>query len=153
MLTAILTDVHANLEALSACLGRARRQGADKFAFLGDFVGYGADPAPMVDIIRRFVDRGVISVRGNHDEAVAQNLRPMNADAQNAIEWTRGRVNPEQLAFLAALPLTAEEDGLLYVHANAWDPGRWEYVHGRYDAGPNARSRAIILDENGFESC
>lgn len=141
MLTALLTDVHANLEALSACLDHARRRGAERFAFLGDLVGYGADPAPVVDIIKGLVERGAIAVLGNHDQAVAQPARRvMNADAQKVVEWTRAHLDAGQLAFLAALPLTAEEGAHLYVHANAWDPGRWEYVHGRYDAGQSLRA-------------
>jgi diadenosine tetraphosphatase ApaH/serine/threonine PP2A family protein phosphatase len=141
MLTALLTDVHANLEALSACLDHARHQGAEKYAFLGDFVGYGADPGPVVNIIRGFVERGAIAVVGNHDQAVTPGARlTMNADAQKVIEWTRSHLDAAQLAFLAALPLTAEEADRLYVHANAWDPGRWEYVRGRYDAGQSLRA-------------
>jgi diadenosine tetraphosphatase ApaH/serine/threonine PP2A family protein phosphatase len=146
MLTALLTDVHANLDALSACLDHARRQGVEKYAFLGDLVGYGADPAPVVDIIRGLVDRGSIAVLGNHDQAVAQILPPtMNADAQKVIEWTRAQLDVEQLAFLGALPLTAEEDDRLYVHANAWNPGHWEYIHNRYDAGQSLRATRCRL--------
>ena len=108
MLTALLTDVHANLEALSACLDHARRRGAERFAFLGDLVGYGADPAPVVYIIKGLVERGAIAVLGNHDQAVAQPARRvMNADAQTVVEWTRAHIDAGQLAFLAALPLTA----------------------------------------------
>src|SRR5450755_2190787 len=52
MLTALLTDIHANLEALSACLDHARRMRVERYAFLGDLVGYGADPGPVVDVVR-----------------------------------------------------------------------------------------------------
>jgi diadenosine tetraphosphatase ApaH/serine/threonine PP2A family protein phosphatase len=146
MLTALLTDVHANLEALSACIEHAERQGADRYAFLGDLVGYGADPAPVVDIVQGLVKHGAIAVLGNHDQAVAQTARrTMNAEAQKVIQWTRAQLDLSQLAFLAALPLTAEDSGHLYVHANAWDPGRWEYVHGRYDAGQSLRATRCRL--------
>jgi diadenosine tetraphosphatase ApaH/serine/threonine PP2A family protein phosphatase len=141
MLTALLTDIHANLEALSACIDHARRLGADRYAFLGDLVGYGADPGPVVDVVRTSVAHGAIAVLGNHDQAVAQKMRvPMNPDARKVIEWTRGQLNAVQLAFLGGLPLVAEENNHLYVHANAWDPGRWEYIHGRYDAGRSLRA-------------
>ncbi len=53
MRTALLADVHSNLEALQACLAHARREGTDRFAFLGDLVGYGADPLACLDIDRR----------------------------------------------------------------------------------------------------
>ena len=49
MLIALLSDIHANLEALDACLRHARERGAERYAFLGDFVGYGADAAGVVE--------------------------------------------------------------------------------------------------------
>jgi hypothetical protein len=58
MLTALLTDIHANLEALSACIDHARRLGADRYAFLGDLVGYGPTPGPVVDVVRTSVAHG-----------------------------------------------------------------------------------------------
>jgi diadenosine tetraphosphatase ApaH/serine/threonine PP2A family protein phosphatase len=141
MLTALLTDIHANLEALSACLDHARRMRVERYAFLGDLVGYGADPGPVVDVVRASVDRGAIAVLGNHDQAVVKNMRvAMNVDAQRVVEWTRAQLNAVQLAFLGALPLVAEENSHLYVHANAWDPGRWEYIHSRFDAGRSLRA-------------
>ncbi len=141
MLTALLTDIHGNLEALSACIDHARRLGAERYAFLGDLVGYGADPGPVVDVVRASVAHGATAVLGNHDQAVTQQLRPsMTADARRVIEWTRAQLDAVQLAFLGGLPLVVEENSHLYVHANAWDPGRWEYIHGRNDAGRSLRA-------------
>ena len=51
MLLAVMSDLHANLEALNACLEHARQGGAERYAFLGDLVGYGADPCAIVDIV------------------------------------------------------------------------------------------------------
>ena len=69
---ALLTDLHANKEALDACLAHARLQKADRYAFLGDFVGYGADPAWVVDTMRDLVRQGAVAVMGNHDQAVVR---------------------------------------------------------------------------------
>ena len=141
MRTAVLTDVHANLEALSACLSHAERNGAERFIFLGDHVGYGADPGLVVDMIRERVARGGLAVLGNHDLAVIQTPgEGMHAAARTAIQWTRERLTADQLQFLAALPLTVREDGHFYVHANASAPGQWEYVTGVYDAGKSIRA-------------
>lgn len=135
MKTALLTDVHANREALTSCLEAARRAGARRFALLGDFVGYGADPAWVVDTIRSLVAEGAVAVLGNHDEAVAKGPRPtMIEDARRVVEWTRAQLDPGQLAFLDGLPLQVESDGLLFVHANAVRPAGWEYVSGRLEA-------------------
>jgi diadenosine tetraphosphatase ApaH/serine/threonine PP2A family protein phosphatase len=126
---ALLADVHANLEALEACLEHARATGAERLAFLGDLVGYGADPGPGIDIVADEVARGALAVRGNHDAAaVAESPPSMHEDAARAITWTRGRLSVRQRAFLEALPLVAREGGLLLVHASADDPGAWAYV-------------------------
>lgn len=99
--------------------------------FLGDHVGYGADPERVLETIMALVDRGAIAVLGNHDAAAGGELGgQMNADARTVIEWTRERLDRAQREFLAGLPLVVEEDGRLYAHANAWAPGEWEYVFG-----------------------
>ena len=129
MKIALLSDIHANLPALDACLKHARAHGAGQFALLGDLVGYGADPGPVLDRVMRLVAEGAPCVRGNHDAAA---LAPP-ADAQNlgdqSAQWTGPRLTEPQRAFLAGLPLTARmgPDALL-VHASADGPERWHYV-------------------------
>jgi diadenosine tetraphosphatase ApaH/serine/threonine PP2A family protein phosphatase len=126
---ALLADVHANLEALDACLAHARAAGAERLAFLGDLVGYGPDPGPVVDAIRAEVERGALAIRGNHDDAaVSGNAESMHQAAQHAIAWTRERLSEAQRAFLAGLPLVAREGRLLLVHASAEQPAEWIYV-------------------------
>jgi len=138
---ALLTDVHANLEALLACLEHADRAGASRCVFLGDLVGYGADPAAVLDIVAGLVARGGAAVMGNHDQATLQGPSPrMNADARAVIGWTRSRLSPDALAFLAGLPLSLEESGRLYVHANAWAPEQWDYITSPFDAGRSMRA-------------
>ncbi len=132
---AILTDLHANREAVQAVLDHAAAQRVDRYALLGDFVGYGADPGWVVDRARELVARGAIAVLGNHDAAVVRGPLPsMRPDPRYVVEWTRARLTPTQLDFLASLPLTHEEGDALYVHANAWAPADWEYVQSRSDA-------------------
>jgi diadenosine tetraphosphatase ApaH/serine/threonine PP2A family protein phosphatase len=141
MRIAFLTDIHANLEAFTACLEHADRAGAVRCVFLGDLVGYGADPGPVLDVVRGLVERGSVAVLGNHDEAILRGPSgQMNPEARAVADWTRSRLGPSQLAFLGALPLAAEEGNRLYVHANAWAPERWEYVVSPYDAGRSMRS-------------
>ena len=90
MKLALVTDLHANREAVSAVMAHAQAQGAQRYAFLGDYVGYGADPAWVVDLVREHLARGAVAVRGNHDEAVVIGPRPtMVPDARQVVEWTR----------------------------------------------------------------
>jgi diadenosine tetraphosphatase ApaH/serine/threonine PP2A family protein phosphatase len=141
MRIALLTDIHANLEALMACLEHADRAGASRCVFLGDLVGYGADPGPVVDVVRGLVERGGVAVLGNHDQAILYGASSqMNPEAATVVEWTRSRLSPGQFDFLRALPLAVEEAGRLYVHANAWAPDLWEYIVSPFDAGRSMRA-------------
>jgi diadenosine tetraphosphatase ApaH/serine/threonine PP2A family protein phosphatase len=140
---ALITDIHANREAFTACVAHAERHGASHYALLGDFVGYGPDPGFVVDQIMELVAGGAVAVMGNHDEAVVKGARPnMTGDARTVIEWTRGQLSAVQLDFLAGLPMKVEDDPVLYVHANAWDPQGYEYIFGTVEAGRSMRATA-----------
>jgi diadenosine tetraphosphatase ApaH/serine/threonine PP2A family protein phosphatase len=150
MRLALLTDLHANREALTACLAHAAGLGVDQYAFTGDFVGYGADPAWVVDTVMAYVARGAVAVQGNHDYSVTRPTRAqMHPEAREVIDWTRSQLAPEQLAFLAGLPLTRERDGMLFVHASAHEPARWEYVKGIEQAERSLRATACKLVFSG----
>ena len=149
MKLALVTDLHANREAVSAVMVHARAQGAQRFAFLGDYVGYGADPGWVVDLVREHVAQGAIAVLGNHDEAVVAGPRPsMIADARRVIEWTQAQLSGEQLGFLAALPSSATDADTLYVHANAYAPAEWGYIEGRAEA-----ARSLQATDRRFTFC
>ena len=134
MLLAVFSDIHANRQAFSACLEAARARGAERILLLGDIVGYGGDPEWVVDTAMELVEKGAVAVRGNHDEAVNSSHETMNTDAQIAIEWTRGRLDPAQRRFLAELPLSSQQGSLLFVHAEASQPAHWHYVTSTADA-------------------
>lgn len=128
MRIALLSDIHANRQALEACLAHVGRQGADRIAVLGDIVGYGADPAACTEIVAGLVEAGAVAILGNHDEAIERGDPDMNAEALAAIRWTRGVLGADHRRFLAALPLAHREDDLLLVHAGARHPGQWPYI-------------------------
>jgi diadenosine tetraphosphatase ApaH/serine/threonine PP2A family protein phosphatase len=134
MLVALLTDIHANREALEACLAHARLMKADRLIFLGDYVGYGADPAWVVETVMRLVGEGAVALLGNHDDAIDGSDADMNSLARESIAWTRSQLGPEHRAFLAGLPLTLEEGGILYVHANGYAPRSWDYIASPIEA-------------------
>ena len=128
MLTALFADVHSNLAALQACLRHARERGAERFAFLGDLVGYGPDPAAVLDVIAS-ID-GAIVLKGNHDEAieVEPKTRDLNDLAYAAIVWTRKALSAAQRQYLSSLPLIVKEEEVCFVHSSASRPEKWEYV-------------------------
>ena len=134
MLLAILSDIHANREAFEAVLAMAEAAGAERFVLLGDIVGYGADPQWCADRAMALADAGAIVLRGNHDDAVGNPSVSMNPVATMALEWTRRQLGPQARAFLAALPLEAQDGECLFVHADASAPHDWNYVLDAEDA-------------------
>ncbi len=135
MTWALITDVHANRQAFEAVTADATAKGATRWALLGDFVGYGADPAWIVDAVMHLAEAGAVVVQGNHDAAVAAvGNSGMHGDARAVVDWTRAQLSAEQIAWLATLPLTVARDRVLFAHANAYAPGEWDYVQGRVEA-------------------
>ena len=128
MKLALLADLHANRHALQACLANAHSRGVQQHAFLGDLVGYGAEPAAVLDIVMAMAREGAWVLRGNHDEAaLGAAVGTHRADGAGAA-WTRSQLSAAHCEYLAGLPLTLQHDFILLVHASAHEPQRWEYV-------------------------
>lgn len=128
MKLALLSDIHANVHALHACLVDARAAGATHFAVLGDLVGYGAHPAEVVDVVMALAREGAPVLRGNHDEAALHPSAKADSAEQSSAAWTHQQLRPAQLEFLDQLPLTAVWQDALLVHASAHEPQHWTYV-------------------------
>lgn len=129
MKLALLSDIHANLQALEACLQHARDQGATDYAFLGDLVGYGADPKAVVQWVMALHAEGAVVLQGNHDlMAVQPPPSPADNMASRTAAWTHAQLGEPERAFLASLPLSHQQGGTLLVHASAQSPEKWIYV-------------------------
>ncbi len=100
----ILSDIHSNKEALQAALSHVRRKPWDKAVFLGDLVGYGANPNQTVDMLRKL--RPLAAIRGNHDKVCSgiENGELFNRIALQAAMWTRNKLTRSNLAWLKGLP-------------------------------------------------
>jgi diadenosine tetraphosphatase ApaH/serine/threonine PP2A family protein phosphatase len=138
VIIALLSDIHANLEALNACLKHAAESGAGRYVFLGDLVGYGADPQPVVEAVERYAAQGAIVIKGNHDEAIEKTPRYMNDSLRAVVDWTRKTLSPSARSFLSALPLQVREGEVVFVHSSAAAPQRWDYIDS-----PAAAQRCI----------
>jgi diadenosine tetraphosphatase ApaH/serine/threonine PP2A family protein phosphatase len=123
---AVLSDIHANLEALQAVLADAAPR-TDALLCLGDLVGYGADP---IECIETLASRAQTLVGGNHEHAVAGliDLEWFNPHARAAAEWTRQRLDDDHRAYLASLPLVAQVGDATLVHASPDRPDEWDYL-------------------------
>ena len=100
----VLTDIHANLEALETCLADATDRGYDETLVLGDLVGYGADPNAVITRVQALKPLAI--VRGNHDKVACglEQAEGFNAVAKSAARWTLDVLIPEYRDWLAALP-------------------------------------------------
>ncbi len=129
---AVISDIHSNLESLTAFFKKIDTLDVDKIICLGDIVGYNANPNECIDLIRK---RGVLCIMGNHDSRAAGLEEPadMNLLAANAVLWTRTILTEENREFLKNLPRSILEDKkFLAVHG--WINDTDEYILGAKDA-------------------
>lgn len=148
---AFFADIHSNLEALEACLEHANQQGASRYVFLGDLVGYNANPCEVIQKIQSLIDQGkATAIQGNHDKACCDSdAFRMNPIAQMAIEWTKSQLGTEQSNFLQNLPLIIHEEDRCYVHASAYQPESWHYVDDGLSAWRSAEASGKIHTFSG----
>jgi len=136
----VLSDIHANLEALEKCLGVAKGK-YDRVLCLGDLVGYGPDPNAAMERTRELANT---VIRGNHDKACAgiTDAEDFNALARASALWTRNELTPQNSAFLRSLPAgPVLLDGFELVHGSPADED--EYIAGPVQALPALRSLTL----------
>jgi predicted phosphodiesterase len=133
MRIAILSDLHANLEATQAVLADASERGCTDYICLGDVVGYNANPRECVEIVQKM---DCPTVKGNHDEQASldESSRDFNALAEMAINWTREQLTDADKKWLRGLPFTSPVRDFMVVHATLDSPEQWGYVFNTLDA-------------------
>lgn len=127
MRIAIFGDIHSNLEALQSVLADARSEGCTHHICLGDLVGYSADPAACVELVRS-LDCPVLM--GNHDEqaAASGSLGGFTELAAEAMRWTRARLGEADKEWLRSLRLQRVIRDFTVVHATLDTPQKWGYI-------------------------
>lgn len=133
MRTLVISDLHSNVEALDAVMADASKVSWDRCVVLGDLVGYGADPNPVLDRVREFAPAKVI--RGNHDKVVAgiTDGTEFNPLALAAARWTQQTLRPDNLQWLEALeagPVAApDEPEVVLCHGSPVDEEIYIFDH------------------------
>ena len=125
----VLSDIHANFEALTAVLDDAlTRGGFDAIWCLGDLVGYGPDPGPCLELLGTY---DMLAVTGNHDMVAARKMsaEDFNGAAREAIRWTAEQLTDQEREFLAGLPEVTEVQDFTLVHGSLRAPVE-EYLLG-----------------------
>ena len=144
MKLAMMSDIHANIQALDACLAHAQNQGATHYAFLGDLVGYGADPAAVVQRVQTLAAAGAWVLKGNHDAMAVRPPVDAKSMGDSTADWTHRQLDPVQRQFLDQLPLSRQEAAVLLVHATADQPELWRYVYDARAAGASLDAAASL---------
>ncbi|UCD16437.1 MAG: metallophosphoesterase family protein [Candidatus Zixiibacteriota bacterium] len=131
MRIAIISDVHANQEALEKVLRDIEQQGAEAIHFLGDAVGYGCNPDECVSLIAKHCD---IKLLGNHDYVALglESTESFNQAAQDSLNWTQARIKQRTVETMSDFEITASYLDYYLVHATPEEPDRWQYL---FDAG------------------
>jgi predicted phosphodiesterase len=133
MRLAIISDIHANLEALTTTFELIDKRKVDQIICLGDIVGYGADPSECLRLVR---ERCQTIIIGNHDLAAVkmEKAEDYNTTARIAAHWTNGVLSDDEKAYLASLPYTATLENLLFVHGSPYEPEEFYYILSSRDA-------------------
>jgi len=133
---AIISDIHANAEALDRVLADAARNGAARVVCLGDVVGYGPLPSETVARVRK---AAAAVLAGNHDDAVSGrgSAEAFNGLAADAVSRHREALSADDLAWLKALPYTCAIEGAIAAHGDFVDPPKFYYVDDLEGAAAN----------------
>jgi len=150
---ALISDIHANREALQATLEDIAAQSVDRIVCLGDIVGYNTSPGECIALLRC---AGCLCIAGNHDRAVTGQIttETFSNTAARAVAWTRARLTADEIAFLAGLPLKAEIDGeLVAVHGALHPETGCEIVRLDDDESRGFSFEALMIHPSGARIC
>jgi predicted phosphodiesterase len=133
---AVISDIHANLEALKTTLNYLHSQKITRIICLGDVVGYGPRPNECIELVKLHCEKCLM---GNHDHAVLRltDIHYFNQYAKEAILWTRRQLTHIHKAFLDNLPFTYETADTLFVHSTPVEPKEWHYIFSETDVRQN----------------
>ncbi len=136
---ALISDIHANQEALQQVLKSIRSRQIEEIYCLGDIVGYGPNPNECVEMVRTSCKKVLV---GNHDYAAIgkTDITYFNKHAKHAALWTRKQLKAENKKYLNTLKFTHQNDDMLMVHASPTNPEHWYYVMNPQDAAVEMQS-------------
>ena len=149
MLYGLISDVHGNIDALEVVLAHLKSLKVDKIAFMGDAVGYGANPNEVCDRIREVADFAVL---GNHDAAVSGRMgyEDYYDAAREALDWCVEELTDENMDWLKGLPYTMKEGHVEFCHGAPVQPEMFDYLFSADQAMGVLRGSFDSLSEVTF---
>ncbi len=147
MRVALISDIHANLEALEAVLKHIETQDTDKICSLGDVVGYGSDPSACLELVNKICQ---IKLIGNHDfyalgRESSNDYSPL---AKISTEWTKKTLTDTDISILDSFTMEEVCEGIHLVHASPLQPSEFHYILNYDDAAnafPNCKTNLCFM--------
>jgi len=152
---AIISDIHANLEALQAVLEDIEKREIKDYICLGDIAGYGAEPNECIDIVRGL---NCPCILGNHDAGAigTTDIGRFNSAARTAVEYHKEILTDENREYLSKLKLVDRIETFTIVHANLEDPPEWGYIFNSGEAEhyfQYQKDKVCFFGHTHFQSC
>jgi len=134
MRIAVISDIHANKEALDAVIESIEKHSINKMYCLGDLVGYGVEPKYCIDTVKEIFD---VCLKGNHDHVASKGdgYSQFNSDAQVSAKWTSKNILKKHKMYLGNLELTSSLEKMFFVHSTPDKPEQWKYISNALQAG------------------
>lgn len=147
---ALISDIHANIDALEAVLADIRDFPVAAILCLGDIVGYGPEPGACV---RRVRDLCSVSVLGNHEAMLLLADRILEEDwevpVRKPLQIAKEQVTKDELGWLRDLPITADLDPITLSHASLNEPPEFHYIHETTEAEAHFAAQGTFIGFNG----
>ena len=134
MKIAVISDIHGNLEALTAVLRDIESRQVEGIHCLGDVIGYGCDPQACLKLVEENCDTKLI---GNHEYMLLgrSSVEQCNPSAQESFKWTQNELTDFDMALIEKYEIQRKIDDVLFVHASTYKPEEWHYIVNREQAG------------------
>jgi len=147
---AIISDIHANIDALEAVLEDIRKFPIRGIFCLGDIVGYGPEPGACV---RRVMDISAVSVLGNHEAMLMLADKILDEDwdvtIRKALQIAKAQVSKSELGWLRDLPITADLDPITLSHASLNEPTEFHYFYETTEAEAHFAAQSTFISFSG----
>jgi predicted phosphodiesterase len=137
---AVISDIHGNLEAFQSVLEAISKDKVDKYLFLGDVVGYGADPSTCIRLLKSL--NPAVAIAGNHEWGVLNqmDISYFNDAARAAVVWNRDTLDTTDVQYIKSFELIHEGKDFAMVHGSLSSPEEFNYILNDYDAYHNMKA-------------
>lgn len=147
---AVISDIHANIDALDAVLADIEQWPCRGILCLGDIVGYGPEPAACV---QRVMDTCAVSVIGNHEAMLFMAdqfpAEEMGETVGDPITLAFEQVSDEQMKWLRSLPITADLDPIMISHTSLHEPPHFHYLDCKEEARKHFAAQTTFVSFQG----